>query len=95
MAEVEGELVLDGARAAYRGAHCRKCGASVLWVETANGARQALDVRPTGDGTVELRRSVSGLVAVAHSEPPEEGHSRYRVHVASCTPRIRGWRGRR
>lgn len=83
-------------RVAYEGAQCRKCRASVIWVETANGNRLAVDLRPTLDGRIELRRTVgAALVAVQHGAPPPDGHVRYRVHVASCKPPVRGWRGRR
>lgn len=87
-------LPLASARAAFRGASCRTCRGSVIWVTTANGKRLAVDVRPTADGTVELIASVGSLVAVLHGGPPPDGHARYRVHRAACSPRVRGWRAR-
>lgn len=88
------ELPLDGIRAAYHGEHCRRCRAAVIWVETVNGRKLAVDPVPTADGRVELIRSVGTVVAVQHGTAPPDGFSRYRVHVAGCRPRARGWRGR-
>lgn len=88
------ELPLASVRAAYNGEHCRRCRKAVIWLTTANGRALAVDAVPAADGRVELIRSVGTVVAVQHGTAPPDGHSRYRVHVAGCTPRTRGWRGR-
>ena len=90
----DGPVVLASVRAAYSGARCRTCRAPVIWTETVNGRRLALDVTPTADGRVELVRALGSVCAVQHATAPPSGSVRYRVHVASCTPRQRGWRGR-
>lgn len=82
--------------APYSGAKCRACRRSVIWAITvANSKRICLDAVPTLDGTGEILRSAFGDPVVRlHGGPPPEGHARYRVHLASCQPRTRGWRGR-
>lgn len=82
--------------ASYRGAKCNACKASVIWAITVtNNKRICLNARPTADGTVEVLRVAFGEPVVRlHGQPPPEGHLRYRVHLASCQPVVRGWRGR-
>lgn len=88
--------VLDSVELAYKGAKCRACRASVVWAITvSNNRRICLDARPQPDGRVEVLRTAFGEPVVKlHGTNPPEGHVRYRVHLASCKPRSRGWRGR-
>lgn len=82
---------------AWRRARCRACHEPIIWTVTfANNAKLAVNTRPTLDGTVEVLHSAFGddPVVRVHGTPPPAGHTRYRVHRASCTPRARGWRGR-
>lgn len=88
------ELPLASIRVSYQGAHCKRCRAAIIWLDTANGSKLAVDPVPTDDGRVEVIKSVGGLVVKMHSERPPEQQSRYRVHVAGCKPRARGWRSR-
>lgn len=89
------EVTWATCRAPNEGARCRRCRGPVIWTDTANGRKLAVDPVPTTDGRVELQRVAGKLYAVQHGGPPPEGQVRYRAHVAACTPRVRGWRGRR
>jgi hypothetical protein len=74
------------------GAHCRSCGASIVWATTIIGKAHPFDAQPSDDGTfylvceddgkdfaVHMHAQDARAEAAARAEAP-----RYRSHFASC-----------
>ena len=75
-------------------AHCRSCGAEILWaVNDHSGAGIPVDAEPVANGNITL--DASGPKVLAHvlkrGEEAAEGTPRYQSHFSSCKDAA-GWR---
>lgn len=76
---------------------CRDCGASVIWVDTAQGRKMPLNPIPEpGTGRIAVRTDRRGrLFAARHitaERPIELDEIAYLTHWATCTSKARATR---
>ena len=65
-------------------AHCRSCGALVLWVKTPAGKWQILDAEPCPDGTIIVDADGVAHTIKADLFIPDAKGVRYMTHWATC-----------
>lgn len=66
-------------------AHCRSCGAAVLWTTTTSGHLMPVDAEPVqapDTGNVSIEWSAGGVVPVAQVVAPAPGL--HKSHFATC-----------
>lgn len=68
---------------------CESCNAEVIWTETVNGKKMAVDAEPVENGNLRVFES-EGRVLSRYSFKDEEG-PHYQAHFASC-PDAEKWR---
>lgn len=73
-------------------AHCRSCGAEIIWARSVNGVPMPLDAKPVPDGNVILEDGTARVIGGPLEVPP--GTKLYSAHHATC-PDAERWRGRK